>query len=121
MGKIVRMTSEELRKHLAEGGDLTNWEKVRAITDDEADRMAMEDPDNPFKTDEDWANMTVHNPGLMHAPKTRGLQKAPTKKPVAIRLSPDVVEYFKATGKGWQARIDAALRTYLKEHPLKAA
>ena len=119
MGKIVRMTSEELRKNLAEGGDLTDWERVRAITDDEADRMALEDPENPFKTDEDWANVIVHRPGLMHRPATRGPQKAPTKKPLAIRLSPDVVDYFKATGAGWQSRIDAALRDWISGHPMK--
>ena len=38
------------------------------------------------------------------------------KKPVHIRLSPDVVEAFKATGKGWQSRIDSALRDWLREH-----
>jgi len=118
MSKIVRMTSEEIEAMFASGGDLTDWERVRAITDDEADRMALEDPDNPFKTDEDWEKMTVHSPGLIHAPKTRGLQKAPTKKPLAIRLSPDVVDYFKATGAGWQSRIDSALRDWISGHPM---
>lgn len=33
-----------------------------------------------------------------------------TKKKVSIRLSPDVLEYYKATGKGWQTRIDTDLR-----------
>jgi uncharacterized protein (DUF4415 family) len=32
------------------------------------------------------------------------------KVAVNIRLSPDVVAAFKATGKGWQTRIDEALR-----------
>ena len=121
MGKIVRMTSEELKKHLAESGDKSDWDRVKAITQDEADRNAMEDPDNPFKSDEDWANIVVHRPGLMHKPGARGPQKAPTKRPLAIRLSPDVVEFFKATGKGWQARIDEALKTHVKEHSHKAA
>jgi uncharacterized protein (DUF4415 family) len=44
------------------------------------------------------------------ARKTRGPQKAPTKKLVSLRLSQDVVERFKAEGPGWQSRIDAALR-----------
>jgi uncharacterized protein (DUF4415 family) len=39
----------------------------------------------------------------------RGSQKAPTKKLVSLRLSPEVVEHFKATGPGWQTRIDGAL------------
>lgn len=33
-----------------------------------------------------------------------------TKKPVTIRLDPDVVDAFKAAGKGWQSRMNDALR-----------
>ncbi len=33
-----------------------------------------------------------------------------------IRLDADVVESFKATGKGWQTRMNAALRDWLKTH-----
>ena len=46
----------------------------------------------------------------------RGAQKSPTKERVTIRLSPDVVERFRATGDGWQTRVDAALRNWLKTH-----
>ena len=46
----------------------------------------------------------------------RGPQKLPTKVPVTIRLSPDVVNKFKASGDGWQTRIDSALRDWLKTH-----
>jgi uncharacterized protein (DUF4415 family) len=112
------MTSAELRRNLAEGGDMTDLARVRAISEDEADRMAMKDPDNFLKSDEDWANAVVHSPGLMHPPKKRGPQKAPTKIPTAIRLSPEVIASFKATGRGWQARIDDVLRNFLREHPL---
>ena len=51
-----------------------------------------------------------------------GRPKAETTKiPTAIRLSSDVVEYFKSTGAGWQSRIDAALRDWMSGHPLKRA
>lgn len=40
----------------------------------------------------------------------RGPQKTPTKKLVSLRLDPDVLARFRATGKGWQARINQALR-----------
>ena len=33
-----------------------------------------------------------------------------TKAPVTIRLDADLVAHFKAGGKGWQSRINAALR-----------
>lgn len=41
----------------------------------------------------------------------------PVEERITIRLSRDVVERFRATGEGWQTRIDAALRDYLKAHP----
>jgi uncharacterized protein (DUF4415 family) len=40
----------------------------------------------------------------------RGVQKAPTKQQVTLRLDKDVVERFRATGAGWQSRINDALR-----------
>lgn len=46
----------------------------------------------------------------------RGAQKAPRKVATAIRLSPEVTEFFKAGGRGWQTRIDEALREYVKTH-----
>ena len=39
-----------------------------------------------------------------------------TKQSVSIRLSPEVVSYFKATGKGWQTRIDDILKAYVNSH-----
>jgi len=52
------------------------------------------------------------------ARRTRGAQAAPTKERITIRLSPDVVETFRATGTGWQTRMDAALQDWLKTHGL---
>lgn len=45
-----------------------------------------------------------------------GSVKAAPKVPTTIRLSPDVSAAFRATGAGWQTRIDAALRDWLKTH-----
>ena len=50
--------------------------------------------------------------------KPRGRPKAEvTKQRVGIRLSLEVIEHFKASGSGWQTRIDAALRQFITEHP----
>ena len=32
------------------------------------------------------------------------------KKAITIRLDPDVLEHFRATGRGWQTRINSILR-----------
>ena len=49
--------------------------------------------------------------------RVRGPQKAPTKTRTTIRLSRDVLDRFRASGPGWQTRIDAALREWLEKHP----
>jgi uncharacterized protein (DUF4415 family) len=49
----------------------------------------------------------------------RGRPKSPHKKQlVSIRYSPEVLNYFKSFGVGWQARMDAALKEYATNHPL---
>ena len=48
--------------------------------------------------------------------RPRGPQKAPTKVSTTIRLSNDVVQTFRSTGDGWQTRVDAALKDWLKTH-----
>jgi len=53
------------------------------------------------------------------AKRPRGRPKADeTKVFTAIRLDADLLETFKATGKGWQTRVNAALRQFITEHPI---
>jgi uncharacterized protein (DUF4415 family) len=56
---------------------------------------------------------------LIAMKRPRGRPKADeTKVFTAIRLDADLLEAFKATGKGWQTRVNAALRQYITEHPI---
>lgn len=48
--------------------------------------------------------------------RARGPQKAPIKVSTTIRLSPDVVDYFKQGGAGWQSRIDDVLKEWMATH-----
>ena len=41
---------------------------------------------------------------------------ANSKVSTTIRLSPDVIHHFKMGGRGWQTRIDEALREWIREH-----
>ena len=55
---------------------------------------------------------------LIAMKRPRGRPKSEeTKVFTAIRLDADLLETFKATGKGWQTRVNAALRQYINEHP----
>ena len=77
-------------------------------------RKAIFDEANPEWTESDFkkARPASELPAdvLDAFPRTRGPQKAAKKVPVYIRLSPEVVERFKANGPGWQSRIDDALK-----------
>lgn len=79
------------------------------------------DDENPELTEE-WFSRATPFSGLPESlqavlsSRTRGAQKAPTKERITIRLSPDVVAPFRATGDGWQTRLDAALKDWLKTH-----
>ena len=54
--------------------------------------------------------------GKVRLPGQRGPQKQPTQIAVTVRYSPDVIEYFKATGEGWQTRMNDALPDYVALH-----
>ena len=74
----------------------------------------------------DWAKAVVVNNGCYPAVQAalaarrkqgeRGPQHSPTKQSVSIRYSPDVLEYFRATGAGWQTRMNDALRDWVAKH-----
>ena len=47
----------------------------------------------------------------------RGRPKSDNKKLLlSVRYSVEVVEYFRSTGEGWQARMDSVLRQYVSKH-----
>ncbi|MBX3677350.1 MAG: BrnA antitoxin family protein [Rhodocyclaceae bacterium] len=43
-----------------------------------------------------------------------------TKQLVSVRYSPEVLEYFRSTGEGWQSRMDGVLRAYVSRHSRRA-
>ena len=50
-------------------------------------------------------------------PKRGRPPKVSPKRAINIRLSAEVLEYFRATGPGWQTRVDAVLRKYAARRP----
>lgn len=43
----------------------------------------------------------------------RGKQKLPTKKQLTLRLSQEIIDYFKEDGRGWQTRMNKVLSDYV--------
>jgi uncharacterized protein (DUF4415 family) len=82
--------------------------------------------ENPEWTEEDFAKA---RPAREVLPQIFGENVAKTmlkprgrprsaflKERINIRLSHDVIEYFKSEGEGWQTRIDTALRQFIAKH-----
>ena len=62
----------------------------------------------------------THTPADIATYKARGRPvgstKEDTKQAVTVRYSPDVLAAFRATGAGWQARMNDALKDWLQTH-----
>ena len=73
--------------------------------------------DTPELTGKDLAEMRPFGevfPELANSiRRARGAQKTPTKVSTTIRLSREVIDHFRASGAGWQARVDGALREWI--------
>jgi uncharacterized protein (DUF4415 family) len=72
---------------------------------------------NPEWTAEDFkkaVRFAEAFPDLAKTIRRRGPGKKPRKQIVSLRLSPDVLDHFKAKGRGWQTKIDETLRKAAK-------
>jgi|SRR5580658_774593 uncharacterized protein (DUF4415 family) len=97
----------------------TDWKRVLAFK--EVNPIPYEPEDGPYDpNDAEAARAFFAKADLIRNGKVvrrgkRGPQKAPTKRLVSIRLSPEVIDHFKSTGRGWQTRIDSTLRQAIRK------
>jgi uncharacterized protein (DUF4415 family) len=75
---------------------------LRERTDAEIRASIADDPDWKEFENVDWSKAEVVVP--------------PKKQAISIRLDQDLIEFFKAQGPGYQRRINAVLRSFMKEH-----
>ncbi|CBL44647.1 Hypothetical protein HDN1F_10640 [gamma proteobacterium HdN1] len=83
--------------------DLTDWARVAAMSDEDI----ICDDENPALT-EDRLKGAVMKMG-------RPVSDNP-KITTTVRFDADVIAFFKASGKGWQTRMNAVLREYVASH-----
>lgn len=69
---------------------------------------AMSDPDAPVLTDDEWVAVKPLA-RIGRPPSAR-----PLKVPTTIRFDADVLAALKASGKGWQTRVNEAMRKSIK-------
>jgi uncharacterized protein (DUF4415 family) len=98
-GRIVSYTAEELQEMRRRGETYTDWARVKATTPEEIEAQIAADPDEAGMV-YDWDNATTEMP----KPKAE----------LHMRVDGDVLDYFRKTGKGYQTRINAVLRSYVQ-------
>lgn len=76
----------------------TDWDRLDALRDEDLDTADLPEP-----SPEQFARAVLR----------KGLKPVPRKRQVTLRIDADVLDWFKAQGKGYQSRINALLRAYM--------
>jgi len=84
----------------AAGEDRSDWAKVDAMSQADVERLADEEDGS---LPDGWESSIV-------------LGLPPGKEAVKLRIDRDVLAWFRGTGKGYQTRINAALRAFVHAH-----
>lgn len=96
---ITRFTAKEIKAKLARGEDRTDWEKVNAATDAAIEASIAADPDET-QEELDWTQAVMGIPAH--------------KEHINIRIDHDVLEWFRAQGKGYQTMMNNVLRAFVQ-------
>jgi uncharacterized protein (DUF4415 family) len=105
-GRIVSYTAKELAELRRRGETYTDRERIAATTPEEVEAQIAADPDEAGMV-YDWDNATTEMPK--------------PKVDLHMRVDGEVLDYFRGTGKGYQTRINAVLRSYVRHMRKRAA
>jgi len=83
---------------IARGEDRTNWERVKNLTDEEIEASIDFEEEGEFDWDTARVNTSPPQP----------------KKQVTLRLDPEIIDFFRAQGPGYQTRMNQVLRSYVE-------
>jgi uncharacterized protein (DUF4415 family) len=95
----VRLTAKEIKAKLKRGEDRTDWAKIAATAGAGIESSIAADPDD-VQGAPDWAEAVMGVP--------------PYKEPINIRIDHDVLEWFRARGKGYQTMMNNVLRAFVQ-------
>jgi uncharacterized protein (DUF4415 family) len=95
---IVQLSADEIRRKIARGESKTDWKRAHAIPQTQVERLADKD-EGPLAAG--WEGTVMV--GL-----------PPAKQDIHIRLDGDILDWFKARGRGYQTRINAVLRAFVQ-------
>jgi len=103
----ARRTTYVSRADLDKLEDLTDWERVHAMTDKEIAAAAATDPDT-ISPDDPWWREQLREGGVT-------VSASPRKKRVSLLLDEDVIAWFRLGGRGYQHTINDVLRRHMQD------
>jgi uncharacterized protein (DUF4415 family) len=102
--RVVHYTATEIDAMIARGEDQTDWERVRNLTDEEIEASIDVEEEGEF----DWDTARVST------------SRPQPKKQVTLRLDPEIIDFFRGQGPGYQTRMNQVLRSYVEAQGEKA-
>ena len=100
---LTRLTLREVKAAASQ----TDWQRLNKMTDAEITSAAEADTDN-LPLDDPFFETA------RHLPPSALLKEA--KQQITLRIDADVLEWFRASGSGYQSRMNAVLKAYVQTH-----
>jgi uncharacterized protein (DUF4415 family) len=97
--RIVRYSAKELAARRKRKGSRSDWARAAAMTSEEIEADIASDPDEAGMV-VDWNSVSIELPK--------------PKADLHMRIDRDVLEFFRKSGRGYQTRINAVLRSYVE-------
>jgi len=110
--EIVRYSSEEIRHMAKQKKWQSDWKKADSISDEELEEMVKNDPDDVYLSDEELGQGKFYQKGEW----IKQFEEPQKKEQITLRLDEDVLTFFRKTGRGYQTRINNALRAFVQSH-----
>jgi uncharacterized protein (DUF4415 family) len=98
---IVRYTADEIKEKIKRGESQTDWARLDAMTEEELEASIDWEEEGHI----DWPQEPLELSDILGP-----------KKQITVRLDPNIIDYFKAQGRGYQTRMNAVLRAYVQAH-----
>ena len=96
---IVRYSAKDLAGKRERGETRSDWARAAAMTEEEIESDVASDP-NEAGMVVDWDTVSIKLPEA--------------KADLHMRIDRDVLDFFRKTGRGYQTRINAVLRSYVE-------
>jgi uncharacterized protein (DUF4415 family) len=101
-GNITRISAQETLRRIERGESLTDWARVRAMSDEEVETSAAADPDWQ-DVDTDWVAKAEPVPPIR-------------KRRLTLALDEDLIDWFRSQDRHYRSRMNAILRAYMERH-----